>query len=149
MHPSIDELINSISVKIEQYDQQEKLELEEMILNCAALYQEIVPRVQRKWTIAERKIMYDRQDGVCPLCNKVLDPSGNQVDHIIPQSRGGGHELSNVQLAHSVCNQSKSNRVDVFDLLEYLEKMEEKITSEQIGPKDIDLMRARLSSLIQ
>lgn len=32
------------------------------------------------------------------------------IDHIVPLSQGGTHELANVQLAHYRCNLSKNNR---------------------------------------
>lgn len=45
---------------------------------------------------------------IAPLGSK--GPRKPSIDHIIPLSRGGKHELANVQLAHGRCNQSKNNR---------------------------------------
>jgi 5-methylcytosine-specific restriction endonuclease McrA len=33
------------------------------------------------------------------------------IDHIYPVSRGGGDELSNLQVTHSRCNMAKGSRV--------------------------------------
>lgn len=32
------------------------------------------------------------------------------MDHVIPLTKGGNHELANVRLAHLRCNVSKGNR---------------------------------------
>lgn len=60
---------------------------------------------------------YDSDEGrseVCKLCGEPVDmsiewpdPRSRSIDHIIPVSLGGGHELDNLQLAHLYCNQSK------------------------------------------
>lgn len=36
-------------------------------------------------------------------------PGRPSIDHIVPLSRGGTHELANLQIAHYVCNLSKHN----------------------------------------
>jgi 5-methylcytosine-specific restriction endonuclease McrA len=50
----------------------------------------------------------------CGICHQPVraktGPRGPSVDHIQPLSRGGGHVLENLQLAHLVCNRSKGNR---------------------------------------
>jgi 5-methylcytosine-specific restriction endonuclease McrA len=43
------------------------------------------------------------------------------VDHKIPFCYGGGHERTNLQLAHPSCNRSRRSSVDPRDLLRYLE----------------------------
>lgn len=53
----------------------------------------------------------------CGLCAKRVDmtkpwphPLSPSLDHIIPLTRGGAHDPSNVQLAHLRCNTAKGNR---------------------------------------
>ena len=45
---------------------------------------------------------------IAPLGSK--SPRKASIDHIVPLSRGGKHEIANVQLAHDRCNRSKNNR---------------------------------------
>lgn len=58
--------------------------------------------------------VYDRDQWVCQLCLLPVDsevqwpdPMSPSLDHVVPLSRGGGHVLENVQLAHLVCNMQK------------------------------------------
>jgi 5-methylcytosine-specific restriction endonuclease McrA len=53
----------------------------------------------------------ERDGYVCGLCGDDVDPDDVHIDHIMPWSRGGKHELSNLQVAHSTCNLRKGNRV--------------------------------------
>lgn len=62
------------------------------------------------------KNVYAKFDGVCQGCGKTLSFDGNwlsndypSVDHVIPLSKGGTHEWSNVQLLCRGCNVAKSN----------------------------------------
>lgn len=76
-------------------------------------------RVQR--TAREREALVAvlrRRDGdACQLCGYLLDfdvaqshPDAEEVDHVVPFSRGGDCHVSNMQLAHRECNQSKGAR---------------------------------------
>lgn len=59
-----------------------------------------------------RKIM-ERDDYTCQICGKRMpDLVGLQIDHIVPVSKGGKTIPSNLQVLCSVCNQSKSNKMD-------------------------------------
>jgi ATP adenylyltransferase len=48
--------------------------------------------------------------GRCALCGATKDERPLDVDHIIPRSRGGKNELSNLQVLCSKCNRSKGNK---------------------------------------
>lgn len=58
------------------------------------------------------------RDGTdCSLCGEVVDmsvawpdPLSKSIDHVVPLSKGGAHELSNCRLAHLGCNVRKGNR---------------------------------------
>jgi len=50
-----------------------------------------------------------KQKGVCPHCNmKFLEQDVMEVDHIIPQSKGGRDEWENLQLLHRHCHDEKT-----------------------------------------
>jgi 5-methylcytosine-specific restriction endonuclease McrA len=56
--------------------------------------------------------------GSCGLCGEPIDPDlkhpdpmSKSVDHIIPLSKGGAHEQTNLQWAHLFCNVSKGARL--------------------------------------
>ena len=49
----------------------------------------------------------------CGICGKYICFKQHKVtiDHIIPKAKGGGNDLSNLQLAHYECNQIKGDRI--------------------------------------
>lgn len=61
----------------------------------------------------------ERDGAVCQICGGDIDMNARRrdsvmapsIDHVIPRSLGGGHEASNLQLAHLLCNVRKSNKV--------------------------------------
>ena len=54
--------------------------------------------------------IYTRDRGICGICGKVVHISKASIDHIVPISKGGAHDFSNVQLAHLKCNLKKGSR---------------------------------------
>ena len=67
----------------------------------------------------KRVDVYERDNWTCQLCLKSVnpnlvfpDPMCASLDHVIPLSRGGSHQSSNVQLAHLRCNTSRGNKVE-------------------------------------
>ena len=68
-------------------------------------------------TISLRKL-YERGGGVCWICGERCDYSADindnmypSIDHIVPISKGGKDEWSNVRLAHRICNSKRGNTV--------------------------------------
>jgi len=55
--------------------------------------------------------------GRCALCGATKEVRPLDIDHIIPRSRGGTNERSNLQVLCSLCNQNKGNR-DATDFTE-------------------------------
>ncbi|TIU34771.1 MAG: HNH endonuclease [Mesorhizobium sp.] len=55
--------------------------------------------------------LWSQSSQKCFLCDGQLNRASDtiEVDHHIPQSEGGGHEFSNIRLAHSLCNKWKRN----------------------------------------
>lgn len=74
---------------------------------------------QRKAYVSpvRRSEIYKRDNYRCQLCGKKLKmnaevphPNAPTLDHIIPLSKGGTHEPTNVHAAHFLCNATKGNR---------------------------------------
>lgn len=55
--------------------------------------------------------VYHEARGICGVCQKHVPFDVFTVDHIYPMSKGGLHVAANLQIAHSACNSSKSNRL--------------------------------------
>jgi len=55
--------------------------------------------------------VFDRDKGICQICDEPIGDSTWHVDHVIPLARGGEHSYANVQLSHAVCNLQKGVRL--------------------------------------
>lgn len=51
-----------------------------------------------------------KRDQICQLCGATKRDRMLEVDHIVPRSKGGTNEPSNLQVLCSRCNRAKSNR---------------------------------------
>jgi 5-methylcytosine-specific restriction endonuclease McrA len=61
--------------------------------------------------------IYERDHWRCQLCRRkvhkgkaVPHPMAPTLDHIVPLSKGGKHEIANIFTAHFICNARKGNR---------------------------------------
>ena len=82
-----------------------------------------------------RQAILKRDDYTCAYCGQ----PGNQIDHIIPISKGGEDHESNMTVACSTCNASKKNQ----DAQKFQEKRYAKNYT-QIKPKSDFLAENRL-----
>lgn len=55
-------------------------------------------------------VLYERDRGVCGLCQKPVARRNASIDHIVPLAVGGLHSYSNCQLAHTLCNVRRQHR---------------------------------------
>lgn len=67
---------------------------------------------RRRSTEGQRRKVYGRDDYTCLGCN-LHDPTGLALtlDHVIPESRGGGNSKANLQTLCDPCNQAKADRM--------------------------------------
>ena len=68
---------------------------------------------RRRWLI---RCLVNASGGKCCYCDKQCTRDEMTVDHIVPLSRGGLDEVTNLRLACFGCNQEKGNgtALDVF-----------------------------------
>ena len=52
-------------------------------------------------------ILYRRQGGYCAGCGHHLQSRNLTIDHVVPSSKGGSDDISNLQLLCHACNQLK------------------------------------------
>jgi 5-methylcytosine-specific restriction protein A len=58
-----------------------------------------------------RQKIFEKFGGVCAYCNKELSFETFTIDHILPKSRGGTNEFSNLTVACKKCNQEKADKI--------------------------------------
>lgn len=60
------------------------------------------------------RLLLERDDFICGICNvEIDDVSQCNIDHILPRSKGGSNESTNLQPAHIRCNYAKADKVPV------------------------------------
>lgn len=47
---------------------------------------------------------------ICWLCKRPIGPGEFSTDHVVPDSKHGGHDLANLRPAHARCNSARGNR---------------------------------------
>lgn len=99
-----------------------KLEIEiknlmedEEIKNQKGIYTYVLTRDEkhlnlRAFSDKEKRIMYEKQIGICPICKNKFDINQMEGDHIKPWCEGGKTTLGNGQMLCKDCNRRKSNK---------------------------------------
>ena len=54
--------------------------------------------------------LFGKQEGLCSGCKIMFNYANFEVDHIVPQSKGGGDNIENLQLLCSSCNKIKGDK---------------------------------------
>jgi 5-methylcytosine-specific restriction protein A len=52
-----------------------------------------------------RRLKFDRSGGRCELCKVECQPGDWQCDHVVPLSKGGTNDLSNLRILCTSCHQ--------------------------------------------
>ena len=85
------------------------------IVDCAkreqidhVIHEEAVSK-RKKFNKSERKEIYNKTNGHCALCGKHISLENMTIDHIVPVSKGGTNEMSNLQPTCLVCNRIKQD----------------------------------------
>ena len=66
---------------------------------------------KRQFLERDKRTIYERQNGICPICGEHYDYSQMEGDHIIPWWRGGKTTIDNLQMVCSKCNKGKGGKI--------------------------------------
>lgn len=72
----------------------------------------LLRRVNPTITATDLEALWERQGGLCGLTGRPLDHAKADIDHIVPVSRGGGHDLGNLRWVTRRANRAKGNMTD-------------------------------------
>jgi 5-methylcytosine-specific restriction endonuclease McrA len=64
----------------------------------------------RTFRDGEKRTAYEKQNGLCAICNEKLEIEDMEADHITPWSAGGKTIQDNCQMLCKECNRRKSDR---------------------------------------
>jgi 5-methylcytosine-specific restriction endonuclease McrA len=59
----------------------------------------------------DRLAIYERDGGICYLCDEAVSVSRFELDHVVPLSRGGEHSARNLKVACKSCNSGKRDKL--------------------------------------
>ena len=67
-----------------------------------------LPKRRKPHNISKlRQKIFDRDGGICQLCQKPVRINQSSIDHKKPMSKGGTWGMYNLQIAHTWCNNIK------------------------------------------
>lgn len=72
----------------------------------------LIRRLNPSITASDLEALWETQGGLCALTGIPMDIRDADIDHILPRSRGGGSELSNLRWVSRIANKSKGNMTD-------------------------------------
>lgn len=84
--------------------------------SCGSMDHAVKHRSTNTVRTARRRLIIERDDWTCYLCSKKLTYSEIHIDHLVPYSRGGSSDSSNLSVACAFCNISRGNRIGIEQL---------------------------------
>lgn len=67
--------------------------------------------IREMFTPREKKVILTKSDGKCCHCGKELKIKDTTVEHVIPLSKGGSNNITNLIALCEECNKEKSNKI--------------------------------------
>lgn len=64
----------------------------------------------REFSPSMKREVYEKQNGICPICKNKFHFEKMEGDHITPWSSGGKTKIENCQMLCKLCNREKSNK---------------------------------------
>jgi len=92
-----------------------RLVLDDDVSNKKGIYPYILTRDEkhlniRAFTQAMKIKVYEKQEGICPICGKHFELKEMEADHITPWCEGGKTDETNCQLLCKECNRRKGKK---------------------------------------
>lgn len=92
-----------------------KLMIDDDVTKKSGIYDYVLTNNERKLSIRaftnqQKREAYERQLGICPICNKHYELKEMEADHITPWSKGGRTIASNCQMLCVKDNREKSGK---------------------------------------
>ena len=89
--------------------------LDDDVTNKKGIYPYLLTRKEKHLNIrpfsdAIKQKTYEKQQGICAICNEHFDISNMEADHITPWVEGGKTNEENCQMLCQTCNREKSSR---------------------------------------
>ena len=79
-------------------------------------------RSKKAATRTELLELVERQDYRCAASGEPIEPDTCALDHVVAVSKGGGHEIENLQILHKEVNRIKGT-LSNDELLEWCKKI--------------------------
>ena len=64
----------------------------------------------RNFSRKQKQLIWEKNNGICQLCDLRARRKNWEADHNKPYSRGGKTSVKNGQVSHPWCNREKGNR---------------------------------------
>lgn len=76
----------------------------------------IAARMGSSRTRRKKRLLIERDGGHCKFCNVQLTldinaPNQMSLDHVVPRSKGGSNDITNLQLLCRICNTAKADKI--------------------------------------
>ncbi len=100
---------------VEFEDEISALIADDEVTNYKGIYYYLFDRKEshlnlRQFDDKMKRKAYEAQNGICPLCKNHFEYTEMEGDHIVPWSKGGKTEMSNLQMLCRLCNNTKSDK---------------------------------------
>ncbi len=100
---------------VEFEDEISALIADDEVTNYKGIYYYLFDRQEshlnlRQFDEKMKRKAYEAQNGICPLCKNHFEYTEMEGDHIVPWSKGGKTEMSNLQMLCRLCNNTKSDK---------------------------------------
>lgn len=129
----LDSAIRNLNYRVESGIDRRIFEFKEQI-------RELTKRIRRpQFSFEFRRELWLRDGKQCYICRKAIESCTGDVmhvEHVIPRSKGGSDEMSNLKAAHAICNLRKGSK-ELSDrkyayVLKELRKSEEERQKERL-----------------